>query len=128
MEDQAMNPTDYQRSLEQRGVSFVDTRYRNSDIDTSRQAAKTAGAFTEISTHGHYRHGVDDLKLHGFGLKTTALAHPLVRSLLHTADSMAWSFAARILGRNGNDYREAIRWSENITTRPVQHVFPFHLG
>jgi hypothetical protein len=63
-----------------------------------------------------------DLRLHGFGLKTTALADPLVRSLLHTADSMAWSFHARINGRNGNDWREAKRWAANITTRPVQHV------
>jgi hypothetical protein len=62
-----------------------------------------------------------DLRLHGFGLKTTALADPLVRSLLETADSMAWSFHARINGRNGNDYREAHRWTENITSRPVQY-------
>jgi hypothetical protein len=58
---------------------------------------------------------------HGFWLKTTALADPLVRSLLETADSMAWSFHARINGRNGNDYREAQRWAENITSRPVQY-------
>lgn len=62
-----------------------------------------------------------DLRLHWFGLKTTALADPLVRSLLETADSMAWSFHARINGRNGNDYREAQRWAENITSRPVQY-------
>ena len=61
-----------------------------------------------------------DLRLHGFGLKTTALANPLVRSLLHTADSMAWSFAARRQGRNANDWREAIRWTEAIRSRPVQ--------
>lgn len=66
-----------------------------------------------------------DLLLHGFGLKTTALAHPLVRSLLHTADSMAWSYHARINGRNGNDYREAKRWAAAIETRPVQHLFDF---
>lgn len=63
-----------------------------------------------------------DLLLHGFGLKTTALADPLVRSLLHTADSMAWSFHARINGRNANDWREAVRWTTNIATRPVQHL------
>lgn len=64
-----------------------------------------------------------DLRLHGFGLKTTALADPLVRSLLDTADSMAWSFAAR-RERPGsqNDWREAKRWSDSITTRPVQHL------
>lgn len=63
-----------------------------------------------------------DLRLHGFGLKTTALAHPLVRSLLETADSMAWSFNARKNGRNANDWREAVRWVGAITARPVQHL------
>lgn len=63
-----------------------------------------------------------DLRLHGFGLKTTSLAHPLVRSLLETADSMAWSFSARKQGRNANDWREAVRWAGEIAKRPVQHV------
>jgi hypothetical protein len=51
-----------------------------------------------------------DLRLHGFGLKTTALSSGLVRSLLETADSMAWSFAARNNNRSANDYREAKAW------------------
>jgi hypothetical protein len=66
-----------------------------------------------------------DLKLHGFGLKTTALASPFIRSMLETADSMAWSFHARINGRNGNEWREAMRWSKNITNRPQQLIFEF---
>lgn len=48
-----------------------------------------------------------DLRLHGFGLKTTALASPGIQDLLYSADSMAWSRAARSQGRNGNDWREA---------------------
>ena len=52
-----------------------------------------------------------DLRLHGFGLKQTALASPLVRDLLYSADSMAWSYAARKQGRNSNDWREAQRWA-----------------
>ena len=36
-----------------------------------------------------------DLRLHGFGLKTTSLSHPEIRAMLESADSMAWSFAAR---------------------------------
>ena len=63
-----------------------------------------------------------DLRIHGFGLKTTALADPWISSMLETADSMAWSFAARILGRNGNDYREAKRWTQNIVSRPMQNL------
>lgn len=61
-----------------------------------------------------------DLRLHGFGLKITALADPLIKSLLHTADSMAWSFHARMHGRNGNDWQEAKRFTAAITERPVQ--------
>jgi hypothetical protein len=61
-----------------------------------------------------------DLRLHGFGLKTTALSSGLVQELLFTADSMAWSFSARKQGRNGNDWREAMAWSKKITQRSVQ--------
>lgn len=61
-----------------------------------------------------------DLRLHGFGLKKTALGDPLIRSLLYTADSMAWSFAARRTGGNSNDWREAKKWTHEIVSRPWQ--------
>lgn len=66
-----------------------------------------------------------DLLLHGFGLKKTALLHAGVRECLHSADSMAWSYAARKQGRNGNDWREARRFEAEIDdvtkqTRPWQ--------
>lgn len=61
-----------------------------------------------------------DLKLHGFGIKLTALASGLVRRLLHSADSMAWSFSARKQGRNGNDWAEAERFRQNIEVMPFQ--------
>lgn len=48
-----------------------------------------------------------DLRYHGFGVKLTALQSAIVRRVLYSADSMAWSFAARKLGRNPNDWREA---------------------
>jgi hypothetical protein len=55
-----------------------------------------------------------DLRLHGFGVKLTALGNPLVRSMLHSADSMAWSFAARMQGRDANDWREAHDYAERV--------------
>jgi hypothetical protein len=65
-----------------------------------------------------------DLRLHGFGLKRTALACAPIRRGFYSADSMAWSFAARIGGRNGNDWREAKSFERAIVsdraTRPVQ--------
>lgn len=61
-----------------------------------------------------------DLRLHAFGLKTTALDSVLVRDSLETADSMAWSYAARRAGRNGNDHREAIAFTKRIETAQLQ--------
>jgi len=59
-----------------------------------------------------------DLLLHGFGVKTTALGDVEVRDMLHTADSMAWSYNARINGRNGNDVREALAFAAKIAAMP----------
>jgi len=66
------------------------------------------------------KHERPDLLCHGFGLKLTALADDEVRSLLHTADSMGWSYAARKQGRNGNDWHEAERFARRIETMPIQ--------
>lgn len=55
-----------------------------------------------------------DLRLHGFGLKITALSHPVIRQWLASADSMAWSYAARKQGRNANDWREAARLARRV--------------
>ena len=55
-----------------------------------------------------------DLKLHGFGLKTTALELKEIRDMLYSADSMAWSYAARREGRNQNDWHEAKRFADKI--------------
>jgi hypothetical protein len=55
-----------------------------------------------------------DLRTHGFGLKITALGNSVVRDLLWSADSMAWSFAARRRGGGQNDWREAQRFVEKI--------------
>lgn len=55
-----------------------------------------------------------DLNLHGFGIKLTALGHPGVRALLYSADSMAWSDAARKQGRNANCWTEAARYRDAV--------------
>jgi len=61
-----------------------------------------------------------DLRLHGFGLKITALQSDAVRHALYSADSMAWSFNARMQGRNANDWREAARFERRVSTSPTQ--------
>ena len=55
-----------------------------------------------------------DVRLHGFGIKKTALAYAPVREMLHTADSMAWSWAARQEGRDANCWREAKRYIRSM--------------
>lgn len=65
-----------------------------------------------------------DLRLHGFGLKIIALANGIIRALLHTADSMAWSFAARKRGENANDWNAAMNFVRTIeVTKEYQGDF-----
>lgn len=66
-----------------------------------------------------------DIRLHGFGLKITALMEGAIRDMLHTADSMAWSYAARMAGRSPNDWREASAFTTRIETMPVQLGWTF---
>lgn len=60
-----------------------------------------------------------DLRLHGFGLKLTALSSAVVRGLLESADSMAWSYHARKNGRSANDWREAMAFTQKIHRQPA---------
>lgn len=55
-----------------------------------------------------------DLRLHGFGLKRTAMGWGWIRNALYSADSMAWSYAARRQGRNANDWQEAETYRKQI--------------
>lgn len=55
-----------------------------------------------------------DLRLHGFGLKRTAISNLWIRDALYSADSMAWSFAARKDGTSANDWRAAARFTRQI--------------
>jgi hypothetical protein len=61
-----------------------------------------------------------DLRLHGFGIKITALGWQLIRDLLFSADSMAWSFAARYEGRDPNDAKYAVAYGKRVATMPTQ--------
>lgn len=55
-----------------------------------------------------------DLKLHGFGLKHKACSNPAILALLFSADSQAWSQAARREGRNQNCFTEALAYEAKI--------------
>ena len=65
-----------------------------------------------------------DLKLHGFGIKTTALLNDQICDFLYSSDSMAWSFAGRNDEQGGanNDPRSALKFAaqiEQIIGRPM---------
>jgi hypothetical protein len=73
-----------------------------------------------------------DLRLHGFGVKTTSLRSKLITELLHSADSMAWSFAARREGFQqgikpspANDPRKAVQFAVEIerVTATREHAY-----
>lgn len=68
-----------------------------------------------------------DLRIHGFGVKLTSLMHPGVREMLYSADSMAWSFAARKAGRNANCWREAKSFSERVQSAAARAFEPWQI-
>lgn len=55
-----------------------------------------------------------DLRLHGFGVKQTSLANGYIRHLFATADSMAWSAAARWDGGDRNSWKSAAAFAEVV--------------
>jgi hypothetical protein len=55
-----------------------------------------------------------DLRLHGVGCKRTSLLDEAVRTRLATADSMAWSLAARFEGLDQNAWDEAGRFALGV--------------
>lgn len=113
---QGYSVADYLRHLEMYGDRLARGAYvgvgsickRNTDIT----------AIEDILTS--IKRQRSDLRLHGFGLKTTALSSWVVRDCLHSADSMAWSFAARRQGRDANDWREAAAFVKRISVKPFQ--------
>lgn len=64
-----------------------------------------------------------DLRLHGFGVKTTALGRPCIRSMLYSADSMAWSYRARMNGGDANGLEEAQEFAKEITKPTPKPLF-----
>lgn len=65
-----------------------------------------------------------DLKLHGFGIKKTALKSHIVRELLYSADSYAWSFNARMNKLNPNCPCIATKYWNEVNNQPTQLELP----
>jgi hypothetical protein len=72
-------------------------------------------------------HERPDLCLHGFGCKQTAIGSASVRRYLASADSMAWSLAARYQNpdpKARNDWREAARYTRRVQAPPSSTPLP----
>lgn len=63
-----------------------------------------------------------DLRLHGFGIKTTALKRADIWHRLHSVDSAAWSYAARRRGapKDRNSIEACLAWTAKLAaTNPT---------
>ncbi len=107
---QGREPDDYRRHLEAYGGRIGRDAWVGVGSVCKRQGdpAATAAILQAILAER------PDLRLHGFGCKTTSLLDPRVRAQLATADSMAWSFAARFEGRDPNSWVEAGRFALGV--------------
>lgn len=107
---QGYNPADYERHVVAYGDRLKPDMWVGVGSVCKRNGTPEAIA-TVLRTIKAVR---PDLRLHGFGVKKTSLLNASVRSLLETADSMAWSFAARKQGRDPNSWVEAKNFSDHI--------------
>ena len=107
---QGWTPDDYAHHVEQYGGRF----HRSAWVGVGSVCKRQGDPMQVRAVLKAIHHVRPDLRLHGFGVKTTTLIDPRVRHLLYSADSMAWSYAARKQGRNGNDWREAERFRQRI--------------
>lgn len=119
---QGYTPADYVRCLELFGERLKPGMWVGVGSVCKRNGDPRAIEAVLLAIHDHR----PDLRLHGFGLKTTALSSGTVHSLLYSADSMAWSYSARKQGRNANSWKEAERWAARIAARPLQ--WPLFIG
>jgi hypothetical protein len=117
---QGWQDEDYFRHVDCYGRAGVDlTALPLVGIGTVCRRQSTTGVFRIVSQLASA-----GLRLHGFGVKTLGLPH--LQAVLHSADSMAWSFRARKRGfplpgcphRNcANCLRFALLWREQLLGR-----------
>lgn len=123
---QGFDPADYSRHVRSYG-----SRLREGQWVGVGSVCKRNGSPVDVQNVLAAIRGIrPDLRLHGFGVKLTSIADSAVRSMLYSADSMAWCYAARKQGRDRNDWREADNYRrkvEALAARPAgewQMVLP----
>jgi hypothetical protein len=91
---QGYEPTEYEHHLRQYG-SRLD---RGAWVGVGSVCKRNGDPQQIVNVLAMLKEARPDIRLHGFGIKITSLKSGAVRELLHTADSMAWSFSARRQG------------------------------
>jgi len=121
---QGYNPDDYLKHLEMYGHRLpISCRVGVGSICKRNSNPKEIVAILELIKRER-----PDLRLHGFGLKITALANAYICSLLYSADSMAWSYKARREGGNPNGLKEALDFSSKIKRIEAKKPHQFDLA
>jgi hypothetical protein len=115
---QGYEPWEYVTHLQQYGDLILEGMW----VGVGSVCKRNASPWQIISVLRGIKAVRPDLRLHGFGVKTTALMLDEIGEGFYSVDSMAWSFAARYLGRDRNSWREAVRFGEKISNQPVQHT------
>jgi hypothetical protein len=105
---QGYGPRDYDRCIELYSNAGVDlAAERVVGLGSVCRRSKTREIVRLIKYLSDHR-----LRFHGFGLK--GASYTVLRDLLASADSMAWSLAARKNGGNANGLREGLAWREKL--------------
>ena len=107
---QGYDPQEYVRHIKMYG----DRLEQGAWVGVGSVCKRNSTPFTILRVFTAIKKERPDLRLHGFGVKLTVLNFAGVRQRLYSADSMAWSYHARINGRNGNSWKEARSWTDKI--------------
>ena len=108
---QGFDPDDYRRHIAAYGDRLTHGAYVGVGSVCKRNGDPAAILAVLDAIHADR----PDLRLHGFGLKATSLMCRPITARLHSADSMAWSFAERRRGSGRqNDWTAAREFEASI--------------
>jgi len=125
---QGYEPIDYLRHIEQYGDRLK--AGMRVGIGSVCKRNKTVREIVDVIEP--IKKKVPDIRLHGFGLKITALKNMYVHSLLYSSDSSAWSYHARKQFNSPNRLSEAFWYINKLNssknTKPHQFSFGNEVG
>lgn len=118
---QGYAPSDYTAHLAQYGPRLASGAY----VGVGSVCKRNTKPYEVLAVLDAIKTVRSDLLLHGFGLKISSLQMPQIRDLLYSADSMAWSLAARGQRRQ-NDWRMAAEFATQLQGRAARSLIALH--